>query len=129
MALSEVTEFRQQQAMQQQAALLGLQGLASGISRHDFINARMERGADYILGLFQAGKHEEAQKLLQAKTWADIEVELTGEGEQEICHATIPSNIGKETGIYDEYNEKADIAKSPTTNNNHDATTCTEGRH
>ena len=72
---SKIAQFREQQAMQEQSAFLGLQGLASGVSRHDFINARMERGADYILGLIQAGKHEEAQTLMNSKTWADIEVD------------------------------------------------------
>ncbi len=85
MIVSQVAEFRQQQAMQEEAALLGLYGPASGVSRHAFINARMERGADYILGLIQAGKHEKAEALIKAKTWADIEAEALEEEELGIC--------------------------------------------
>ncbi len=88
--VSEIAEFRQQQAMQEEAALLGLYGPASGVSRHEVINARMERGADYILGLIQAGKHEKAEALMKAKTWADIEAEVLEEEEQGICHTMIP---------------------------------------
>ncbi len=88
---SEVAEFRQQQTMQEQTALLGLHGLSSGSSRHEFINARMERGADYILGLIQAGKHEKAEALMKAKTWAEIEADVLEEEEHGTCHTTIPS--------------------------------------
>ncbi len=91
MAGSEIAQFRQQQAMQEEAALLGLHGLSSGSSRHEVINARMERGVNYILGVIQAGKHEEAQALMQAKTWADIEVEVLEGEKQGICRTTIPS--------------------------------------
>ncbi len=91
MVASEVAQFRQQQAMQEEAALFGLHGLSSGSSRHEVINARMERGADYILGLIQAGKHEKAEALMKAKTWADIEAEVLEEEEHKTCHTTIPS--------------------------------------
>ncbi len=91
MVASEVAQFRQQQAMREEAALLGLHGLSSGRSRHEVINARMERGADYILGLIQAGKHEKAEALMKAKTWADIEADVLEEEERKTCHTTIPS--------------------------------------
>lgn len=68
MASSELAEFRQQQARQEEAALLGLYGLASGVSRHAFIEARMERAAGHILPLLADGKHEEAETLMTTRT-------------------------------------------------------------
>lgn len=41
--ISEVAALRQQIELEYQAALRGLHGLASGIARHDFINARYQR--------------------------------------------------------------------------------------
>ena len=89
MNTSEIAEFRQQQTMQEEAALLGLHGLSSGSSRHEVITARMERGAEHILGLIQAGKHEEAEALMLSDTWADIEAGGLEEGEQGICRTMI----------------------------------------
>ncbi len=72
---SIITEFRRQQQAVEEAALLGLHGLASGISRHSFIEARMGRSAEYILQLIQEGKHEEAQQLMATEAWGQQELE------------------------------------------------------
>lgn len=88
---SEVAEFRQQQTRQEEAALLGLHGLASGVSRHAFIEARMDRGAASILQLVQEGKHVEAQRLMATRAWGQQELEGIEEEENEQCHITIPS--------------------------------------
>jgi hypothetical protein len=69
MAQSEVVQFRQQQALQEQAAQQGLYGLAV-VSRHDFIEARMERGAERLLQLIKEGKHEEVKLLMETEAWA-----------------------------------------------------------
>ena len=83
MVLSEVAQFRQQQTSREEAALLGLRGLASGVSRHDFIEARMERGAERILWLLQEGKDEEAQYLMNTRAWGQQELEELDEEEGE----------------------------------------------
>ncbi len=57
-----IVEFREQQVLQEQAARLGLSGLASGVSRHDFIEARMNQHYEHILQLVKDGKIEQADK-------------------------------------------------------------------
>ena len=91
MIVSEVAQFRQQQAKQEEAALLGLHGLASGFSRHAFIEARMERAAGHILQLLVDGKHEEAEALMATRTLGDPGLERLEEEERRTCHTTIPS--------------------------------------
>jgi len=66
--VSEVAYFRNQQALSEEAALLGLSGFAITAS-HESITARMERGAQRILLLIEAGRHEEAQALLNTDQW------------------------------------------------------------
>jgi len=68
MAASEIARFRQQQALQEQAAYQGLYGLAV-VATHASITARMEQGAERILQLFQEGKPEEAVALMSTKEW------------------------------------------------------------
>ena len=46
-------------------------------ARHDFINARMQRGGEHILRLIDEGRHEEAQALMNTENWG-----LTDEDEQ-----------------------------------------------
>ncbi len=65
---SEVAHFRQQQALQEQAAQQGLSGLAI-VASHASITVRMEQGAKSILGLIQQAKHDEAHALLFAENW------------------------------------------------------------
>ena len=38
-------------------------------ARHDFINARMQRQGEYLLRLIDAGRHKEAQALMNADDW------------------------------------------------------------
>lgn len=48
------------------------EGLEHGFAitaRHDFINARMQRGGERILRLIDAGRHEEAQALMNTENW------------------------------------------------------------
>ncbi len=68
MAESEVATFREQQALQEQAAQQGLYGLAI-VANHESITARMEIGAERILKLMQEGKQEEAVSLMSTKEW------------------------------------------------------------
>ncbi|MBV9690365.1 MAG: hypothetical protein JO202_11735 [Ktedonobacteraceae bacterium] len=70
---SEIARFREQQALEEEAARLGLYGLACGIARHDFIIKRMEQGAERILQLIEAGKHQEAQVLVESGAWCDVQ--------------------------------------------------------
>ena len=67
--LSEVARLRQQIQTEYEAAQRGLAGLASGVARHDFIEARMERGAEYLLQLIEEGKHEEVVSLMETPAW------------------------------------------------------------
>ncbi|MBV9709226.1 MAG: hypothetical protein JO125_17665 [Chloroflexi bacterium] len=70
---SEIARFREQLALEEEAARLGLYGLASGTARHDFILKRMEQGAEHILRLIEAGKHAEARALAESDTWCDLQ--------------------------------------------------------
>ena len=90
MSTGEIAQFRKQQSMQEEAALLGLRGLAS-VSRHEFIEARMQQGAAYILQLLEDGKDEEAQRLMETRAWGQEELEGIEEGERGKCHTTTPS--------------------------------------
>ena len=89
---SEITQLRQQQTMQEEAALLGLYGLASGFSRHAFIEARMQQGATYIVQLLEEGKHEEAQHLMNTRAWGQQELEGLEEGQDGRCHTLTPNS-------------------------------------
>lgn len=68
MSKSEVATFKQQQALQEQAAYQGLYGLAA-VASHAAITARMQRGAERILKLFEEGNHKEAIVLMETETW------------------------------------------------------------
>lgn len=68
MVESELAQFRQQQALQEQAAQQGLYGLAT-VANHEIISARLEIGAERILKLFQEGKQDEAVELMSTETW------------------------------------------------------------
>ena len=65
---SEVAAFRERQALEEEAARLALYGFASTAS-HQMITARMQRGAEHILSLVKAGKHDEAQALMNTDYW------------------------------------------------------------
>jgi hypothetical protein len=85
MATSEVAHFREQQARQEEAAYLSLSGPAI-VSRHDFIAARAERGAERILQLLAQGKYEEAERQMNLPDWGLEEVER-----QRMSHFDTPS--------------------------------------
>ena len=77
---SEIARFREQQALEEEAARLALSGLAI-TARHDFITARMQRGGERILQLIEEGKHDEAQMLMNSENWGvaeDAEAEVIG---------------------------------------------------
>ena len=65
---SEIARFREQQALEEEAARLALSGYAI-TARHDFINARIQRGGERILQLIADGKHEEALTLMNSDNW------------------------------------------------------------
>ena len=71
MAESIVAKFREQQALQEQAAHLGMYGLATGYARHDLIEKRAAQGAAHILQLLAEGKQEEAFALWNNPTWGE----------------------------------------------------------
>jgi hypothetical protein len=65
--MSEVMRFRQKQTLQEQAAQQALYGFAS-VANHASINARMQRGADYLLTLQHEGKYEQVVQLMKTPT-------------------------------------------------------------
>jgi hypothetical protein len=68
MPKSEITRFRERQALEEQAARRGLYGVAM-VASHEMINARMRIGAERILKLFEEGKPEEAVALMSLPDW------------------------------------------------------------
>ncbi len=67
---SEVARFRQQQALEEEAARLALYGFAE-VARHERITARMELGGRRIIRLIEEGKHEEALALMNTENWGE----------------------------------------------------------
>jgi hypothetical protein len=65
---SEIARFREQQALEEEAARLAFSGFAI-TARHDLIIARMQRGGERILQLIAEGKHEEARVLMNSENW------------------------------------------------------------
>ena len=72
---SSVTQFRRQQALQEQAAQQGLTGLAI-VASHASINARMERDAKHMLQLISEGRQQEVLVLLEMHAWSMSEDEM-----------------------------------------------------
>ena len=87
---SEGAQFRKEQAEREEAARLGLSGLASDFSRHAFIEARMERAARHILQLLEDGKHEEAEALMATRALGDPGLAGLAEEEQPPCRTMTP---------------------------------------
>ena len=73
---SAVARFREQQALEEEAARLALSGFAI-TARHDLIIARMQRGGERILQLIAEGKHDEARVLMNSENWGVEDVEAT----------------------------------------------------
>jgi hypothetical protein len=65
---SEVARAMRQIDLELEAADRALHGFAI-TTRHDFINARMQRQGERILQLIDDGKHEEAQALMNSDDW------------------------------------------------------------
>jgi uncharacterized protein YprB with RNaseH-like and TPR domain len=78
---SEIAQLLRRIDLEYQAAQWGLTGFAEGSSKHAFITARAERGAERILRLIDEGKHAEAIALMNTETWG-VEQE---EAEKEDC--------------------------------------------
>jgi hypothetical protein len=75
---SEIASLRQRIALNEGSAQSGLTGLAK-VARHDSIVARMQRGAERILQLIEAGEHEKALALMDTEMW-DVEEEKEQDG-------------------------------------------------
>lgn len=60
---SEVARLRERLELEEQAAYLAMHGLAAGVSRHDFINTRMERFGSYLAALKPLVGEQEAGRL------------------------------------------------------------------
>jgi hypothetical protein len=69
--MSDVTRIIQQIDLERESLQNALFGLAAGVTRHDFIEARAARGAGHILQLVQEGKHEEAIELMNKPDWGE----------------------------------------------------------
>ncbi len=67
--MSDVARRIRQIDQERESLQNALFGLASGMSRHDFIEARAARGADHILQLIEEGKHNEAIALMHTPDW------------------------------------------------------------
>ena len=65
---SEVARFRERQALEEEAAWLGLNGYAE-VAKHKRIIACMELGAQPILKLLDEGKVEEAVAMMECDAW------------------------------------------------------------
>lgn len=78
---SEIGRFREQWALDEQAAEWARLGLAVQAPHHT-ITARMERGGRRILQLIDEGKHEEAQALLNTDWWEEEQEEEKGQAEE-----------------------------------------------
>ena len=73
--VSEVAYFRQQQALIEESARLGMSGFAI-TATHESITARMQRGGERALRLIAEGKHEEALAILNTDNWDTEEQEI-----------------------------------------------------
>ncbi len=71
MPQSEVARLKQQIEEEYEAAQRGLNGLASGTARHEFITAKMERIAVAHEKLIELVGPEEAVSLVAHTIWSD----------------------------------------------------------
>ena len=78
---SEVAQFRERQAQEEQASRLGLYGPAI-VANHNSITARLQLGAERITRLMQEGKMQEAVQLMDQPDWgADMQETQESQGE------------------------------------------------
>jgi cytidylate kinase len=87
MAASEVSQLRQKITLENEAAYVGLSGLASGVSRHDFIEARMNRDLERFLQLAKEGKVEQID---QEVDFMQRELKQQENSEIVTCYTAIP---------------------------------------
>ena len=66
---SEVAQIRQRILQEYESAQRGLSGLASGVSRHDFITARMEHLAELHAELVKQVGEKEAVSIVANTIW------------------------------------------------------------
>ena len=88
MSGSEIAQFRQQQAMQAEAARQGLSGMAA-IARHDFIEMRITREAQTLSRLMEEGTVEEIDQVITMMQ-EEIRVLEGLEGGKLRCHTMNP---------------------------------------
>ena len=69
---SDVASFREQQSQQEEAARVGLNGLAISAS-HEQIEARAQRQAERLLQLLNEGKREEVERQMNLDDWGEEE--------------------------------------------------------
>jgi hypothetical protein len=65
---SEVSQFRQEQQLQEQAAYQGLNGYAT-VASHPMIEAHMQQGAERLLQMLEEGKYYEVAVLMETTSW------------------------------------------------------------
>jgi hypothetical protein len=65
---SEIAYLRQRLELHEEAAIRGLYGTAI-VASHESITARMERAAEHLLQLIEAGKHEEVFAMMNTQAW------------------------------------------------------------
>lgn len=85
---SEIARFRQVQAVQEQAAQQGLNGLAV-VAPHQRITSRMERDVPYLLQLLKDGKVEQCDQAVQEMT---TELSRLEEEDSSVCHTMMEGN-------------------------------------
>ena len=67
--MSDIAKLIRQIDLERESSQNALFGLAYGVSRHDFIEARATQKADHILHLIEEGKHDEAIELMNTPDW------------------------------------------------------------
>jgi hypothetical protein len=97
---SEVARLMRHIDLEQEAAERGMHGFAS-TARHDFINARMQRGGERILQLIEEGRHEEAQALMNTDNWG-----RDGKQQMKKRRRAGKQTINKEEGESDKISKK-----------------------
>ncbi len=90
MGESEISRIRQQISTEYISAKLGLSGLASGYSKHQYITARQERIGDLHLELRAIVGNEQAIQIV-----ADTLVDLPEHGNREILVRVLLQELGE----------------------------------
>jgi hypothetical protein len=89
MAMSEISQLRERITLENDAAHYGLSGLASGVSKHDFIQARMERIQQVLHSVYGEDKERILARFEQEVTLLQEDAKnLYGDGST-LCHTMI----------------------------------------